>query len=143
MSDSFLQKAVDAVNPTLTKAESYEKALHSNDTSSPWNTKKIEIAKESSVEIKNLVNETRDDAKRVFWKLPFEWSKALTRMLARPAMVIPAWLWQKTTQIPGNLAKLLTSGGLVATAETVQALDAPSRGMIKTWNRLDNALAPA
>lgn len=133
-------KALDAIDITKDKADVYEHLLHSNKTSGEWNTGKIEAARKGAVDIKAIGNETRGKLKEALWDLPGQIGKKLLQGLSKPIFTIPAWLWTKTTQIPANLTKLVTSGLLVANAELWEKLDAPARLMIKTNEKVQAAI---
>ncbi len=135
-SEGFLDKSKIALDPTLPKAESYEKSLHNSPTSSQWNAEQIEKARAVSFPIKGVMDTTRDKLKNVFWETPKEWSKSLASMLAKPVLLVPAWIWGKTTQLPAALTKLVTSGILVANAEFWQFLDQPAKLLVKAEEKL-------
>lgn len=135
-----MSKVVDAINPMKDKADVYAHLLHANETSGPWNSKRIEVARQGAVDIKAIGNETRGKLKEALWDLPGQIGKKLLQGLSKPIFTIPAWLWTKTTQIPANLTKLVTSGLLVANAELWEKLDAPARLMIKTNEKVQAAI---
>lgn len=140
LSSGRLDKVVTALDITKPKAQTYAESLHDNATAGHWNNEQIEAAKAVSFPIKGLMDETRTKLKEVFWDTPKNWGKSLTAMLAKPVFLVPAWLWGKTTQIPTALTKLATSGILIANAELWKLLDAPARLMVKTNEKIQNAL---
>lgn len=127
----MMEKLTGAINPLKEKADVYANLLHNNETTSPWNSQKIEMARKGSVDIKAVGNETRKQIKEALWDLPGQMGKKLLKGLSKPLFTFPAWLWTKTTQVPANIAKLVTSGIVVANAEIWQALDAPARKMVQ------------
>ena len=132
LGDGLMGKLISTVDLTKDKAEVYEGLLHNNASTSPWNSEKIEIARKASVKIKDVMNDTRAALKEALWTLPGKIGKNILKALSKPVFSFPPWLWTKTTQIPANLSKLVTSGMTVVNAEFWQALDAPARLMIKT-----------
>jgi hypothetical protein len=140
LSEGIVGKLVDTVDLTQDKADVFAKLLHANESSGPWNTEMINIARKASVKIKEVMNETRDALKEALWTLPGQIGKKLLKGLSKPVFTIPAWLWTKTTQIPTNLSKLVFSGILVANAELWKALDAPARLMIKTHEKVQGVI---
>lgn len=139
-SGNAIDQVVSVINPTLNKADVYANVLHNNATSGPWNSKRIEEARKNSVDIKAVGNETRTQLKEALWNLPGQIGQKLLKGLSKPLFTIPAWLWTKTTQIPANLTKLITSGVLVANAELWETLDLPARLMLKTNEKIQNAI---
>lgn len=133
---SFLDKVKAAVDPRLSTAESYEKSLHSNETSGAWNSEKIEHARAMSVPIASIANATRDNLRKVFVEAPKEIGKGLASLLSRTVFTVPAWIFTKAIQIPQNLTKLVTSGLLVANAELWDKIGAIPRAMISTNDKI-------
>ncbi|MBP9770869.1 hypothetical protein KBC97_01770 [Candidatus Gracilibacteria bacterium] len=135
-----MENIAGALNPLKEKADVYANLLHNNDKTSSWNSHKIEVARQGSVDIKAVSNGTRNRIKEALWDLPGQAGKKLLKALTEPILTFPAWLWTKTTQLPSNLFKLVTSGAVVINAEMWQALDAPARLMIKTNNKIQAAI---
>ena len=139
-SGGIMEKLTGAINPLTDKADVYANLLHNNETTSPWNSEKIKKAREGSVDIKAVGNETRNQIKEALWDLPGQIGKKLLKGLSKPLFTFPAWLWTKTTQLPANVAKLVTSGIVVANAEIWQALDAPARWMVAADQKLQKKI---
>lgn len=135
-----LKKVTTALDITKPKADTYKESLHDNNTSGAWNSEKIETAQKVSVKVKDIADDIRSKLKNVFWEMPKDASKKLTSMLSKATLTFPAWLWTKTTQLPANLSKLVTSGVLVINAEIWEALDAPARLMVRMNNRVQSII---
>jgi hypothetical protein len=131
-SGGLVENLVSTVDLTKDKPTIYENLLHNNASTSPWNSNKIEMARQAAVKIKDVMNDTRAALKEALWTLPGQIGKNILKALSKPVFSFPPWLWTKTTQIPSNLSKLVTSGLTVVNAEFWQALDAPARLMVRT-----------
>lgn len=136
---STTQRLGKILNPMESLADS-SKAAHDNSVSGPWNDEMVKDAEKATISLKDVMDKTRENVKKVFWDIPTTWAKELTGTLAMPVIKIPAWIYSKTMQPILQTTYAAASGLLVSSHEVLNKLLQPTRTMVDIWNKLDHTL---